>query len=58
MVGVSVGLMLCSDRDTVTVGCSNLFGCQWLQVGVIWNKRRLGLDNYDADMNLVCETFA
>lgn len=56
-VGVSVGLVLCSDRDTVTVGYLNLFGCLWLEVGV-WKTRRRSLDNYDGDMNLVCETFA
>lgn len=55
--GVGVVLVLCSDRDTVTVGCLNLFGCPWLHTGV-WNKRQLSIDNYNTDMNLVCETFA
>lgn len=54
-VGVSAGLVLCGDGDTVTVGCLNLSGCPWLHIGV-WNKRQLILDNYNADMNLACET--
>lgn len=36
-VGARVGLVLCNDRDTVAVGCLNLFDCSWLPVAACWS---------------------